>query len=53
VIKGIDVIEKIATMKKDGADRPLEDVRMFVSVQELSKKKITKLYGYQYPVVKK
>jgi cyclophilin family peptidyl-prolyl cis-trans isomerase len=53
VIKGLDVIEKIATVKKDGTDRPLEDVRMVVSVQELSKKKITKLYGYQYPVVKK
>jgi len=53
VIKGLDVIEKIANVKKDGADRPLEEVRMFVSVQELSKKKITKLYGYQYPIVKK
>jgi peptidyl-prolyl cis-trans isomerase B (cyclophilin B) len=53
VVKGLDVIEKIAAVKKDGADRPLEDVRMFVSVEELSKKKITKLYGYQYPVIKK
>ena len=33
--------------------RTLEDVRMFVSVEELPKKKITKLYGYQYPVLKK
>jgi cyclophilin family peptidyl-prolyl cis-trans isomerase len=53
VIKGLDVLDKIAAVKKDGADRPLEDVRMFVSVKELSKKKITKLYGYQYPVIKK
>ncbi len=53
VIKGFDVLDKIAAVKKDGADRPLEDVRMFVSVKELSKKKITKLYGYQYPVTKK
>lgn len=53
VIKGFDVIDKIAAVKKDGSDRPLEDVRMFVSVKELSKKKITKLYGYQYPVIKK
>jgi cyclophilin family peptidyl-prolyl cis-trans isomerase len=53
VIKGLDVIDKIATVKKDGTDRPLEDVRMFVTVEELSKKKITKLYGYQYPVIKK
>ena len=53
VIKGIDVIDKIVSVKKDGANRPLEDVRMFVSVKELSKKKITKLYGYHYPVIKK
>ncbi|HEV8512646.1 MAG TPA: peptidylprolyl isomerase [Cyclobacteriaceae bacterium] len=53
VIKGLDVLDKIAAVKKDGSDRPLEDVRMFVSVEELSKKKITKLYGYQYPIVKK
>ncbi len=53
VIKGLDILDKIATAKKDGADRPLEDVRMFVSVKELSKKKITKLYGYKYPIIKK
>lgn len=53
VIKGLDVLDKIAAVKKDGSDRPLEDVRMFVSVKELSKKKITKRYGYQYPAVKK
>lgn len=53
VIKGLDVLDKIAGVAKDGTDRPLEDVRMFVSVEELSKKKITKLYGYQYPVIKK
>jgi len=53
VIKGLDVIDKIAAVKKDGADRPLEDVRMFVTTKELSKKKITKLYGYKYPVAKK
>lgn len=53
VIKGLDVLDKITAVKKDESDRPLEDVRMFVSVEELSKKKITKLYGYQYPTIKK
>jgi len=53
VIKGLDVIDKIAAVKKDGADRPLEDVRMYVTVKELSKKKITKLYGFHYPATKK
>ncbi|NOS93456.1 MAG: peptidylprolyl isomerase [Cyclobacteriaceae bacterium] len=53
VIKGLDVIDKIAAVQKDGGDRPVEDIRMFVTVEELSKKKITKLYGYVYPEEKK
>lgn len=53
IIKGLDVIDKIAAVQKDGADRPIEDIRMFVTVEEMSKKKITKEYGYVYPEVKK
>ncbi|HLZ15459.1 MAG TPA: peptidylprolyl isomerase [Cyclobacteriaceae bacterium] len=53
VIRGLDVLDKIAMVKKDGTDRPLEDVRMFVSVEELSKKKITKRYGFLYPEARK
>ena len=53
VIKGLEVIDKIAAVQKDGGDRPVEDIRMFVTVEELSKKKITKLYGYVYSEVKK
>ena len=52
VIKGLDVIDKIAAVQKDG-ERPLEDIRMIVTVEELSRKKITKEYGYQYPAAKK
>ena len=53
VIKGLEMIDKIAAVQKDGSDRPVEDIRMTVTVEELSKKKITKMYGYQYPVQKK
>jgi peptidyl-prolyl cis-trans isomerase B (cyclophilin B) len=53
VIKGLEVIDKIATQPRDGADRPNEDIRMMVTVEELPKKKITKLYGYVYPEIKK
>jgi peptidyl-prolyl cis-trans isomerase B (cyclophilin B) len=53
VIKGLDVIDKIAAVATDPANRPVEDVRMTVTVEELSRKKITKEYGYQYPVVPK
>lgn len=49
VIKGLEVLDKIAAVAKDPNDRPLEDVRMTVTVEEMSKKKITKEYGYQYP----
>ena len=52
VIKGLDVIDKIAAVQK-GGERPLEDIRMTVTVEELSRKKITKEYGYQYPAAKK
>jgi len=53
VIKGLDVLDKIATQPKDQADRPVDDIRMFVTVTEMSKKKIEKLYGYKYPEGKK
>ncbi|HCW08899.1 MAG TPA: peptidylprolyl isomerase [Cytophagales bacterium] len=50
VIKGLDVIDKIAAVKTAPGDRPTEDIRMFVSIKEMSKKKIKKEYGYIYPV---
>jgi peptidyl-prolyl cis-trans isomerase B (cyclophilin B) len=52
VVKGLDVIDKIAALPKDGGDRPVTDVRMTVTVEEMSKKKITKEYGYVYPETK-
>ncbi len=53
VIKGLDVVDKIAAVQVDASHRPLEDMRMTVTVEEMSKKKITKEYGYQCPAVKK
>lgn len=52
VIKGLEVIDKIAALPKDMADRPTEDVFMTVTVEELSRHKIEKEYGYQYPETK-
>jgi peptidyl-prolyl cis-trans isomerase B (cyclophilin B) len=49
VIQGIEVVDKIAAVQKDRGDRPIEDIRMAVSVEEMPRKKIEKLYGYQYP----
>lgn len=49
VIAGLEVIDKIAALPKDGADRPLQDLRMFVTVEEMPRKKIENTYGYTYP----
>lgn len=49
VISGLDVIDKIAAAPRDSFDRPLEDIRMFVTVVEMPRRKIEKMYGYTYP----
>ncbi|MBX2915886.1 MAG: peptidylprolyl isomerase [Cyclobacteriaceae bacterium] len=48
VISGLDVLDKIAAVPTQ-QERPVDDVRMTVTVEELPRKKITELYGYQYP----
>lgn len=52
VITNLDVIDKISSQPKDQANRPIEDIKMKMTVKEMRKKKITKMYGYQYEVVK-
>ncbi len=49
VIKGLEVVDKIAAVPKDPGDRPAEDIRMTVTVEKMPKKKIEELYGYKYP----
>jgi cyclophilin family peptidyl-prolyl cis-trans isomerase len=51
VIKGLEIIDWIADQPVDDNDRPLDDIRMTVTVEEMPKKKIEKLYGYDYPDV--
>lgn len=53
VIKGLDVIDKIAAQPTNDANRPVEDIRMSVKVEEMTRKKIEKEYGYKYPVKEK
>lgn len=53
VINGLEVIDKIATQPVGRANRPTKDVRMTISVDELPKKKITQLYGYEFPIIEK
>jgi len=47
VIQGMDVVDKIGAIETM-RDRPLTDVRMTVTVEEMPKKKIESLYGYHY-----
>jgi cyclophilin family peptidyl-prolyl cis-trans isomerase len=53
VIQGLDVIDKIAAQPIGPEDRPVEDIRMTITVEEMPKKKIEKEYGYKYPDKKK
>ncbi|MDB5234470.1 MAG: peptidylprolyl isomerase [Hymenobacter sp.] len=48
VIQGLDVIDKIAKLPRDGRDRPTADIKMTMKVEKMKRKKITKLYGYTY-----
>ena len=49
VIDGLEVIDKIAAAARDPNDRPLEDVRMRITVEEMPRRKIERTYGYTYP----
>lgn len=48
VIKGLDVLDKIAEEETGPGDKPLNPVIMQVDVEEINKKKITQEYGYEY-----
>jgi peptidyl-prolyl cis-trans isomerase B (cyclophilin B) len=52
VIDGLDVIDSIAAQPTGGADKPIENIYMTVEVEEMPRKKITKEYGYQFPIEK-
>jgi peptidyl-prolyl cis-trans isomerase B (cyclophilin B) len=48
IIKGLEVIDKIASEDKDQRDVPVNPVHMKISVEQISKEKITKSFGYQF-----
>ena len=49
VLSGLEIIDKIAQQETDpSTNRPRKDVQMSMKIEKLSKKKITKLYGYLY-----
>jgi peptidyl-prolyl cis-trans isomerase B (cyclophilin B) len=48
VIRGLDVVERISSVQTGQRDKPLEAVYMTISVEKLSKSKITKEFGHQF-----
>ena len=48
VIQGLEVIDKIAKLPKDGRDHPTVDAKMTMKVEKLKRKKISQLYAYNY-----
>lgn len=51
VISGLDIIDNIAMVQTAPGDRPVEDIRMFVTVEKMSRADIEEKYEYKYPVV--
>ncbi len=48
VIDNLWVIDSVATQRRDGNNRPLKDIAMKITCKKMRKKKITKLYGWEY-----
>ena len=50
VIDGLAVIDSIAKQPRNPKDRPVADIKMTMKGEWVKKKKITKQYGYVFPV---
>lgn len=50
VVDGLAVVDSIAKQARDAQDRPTKNIRMTVAGEWLKKKKITKQYGFKYPM---
>ena len=48
VIQGLEVIDAITAVGVDPANRPFEDIRMYISVEEMPRTEIVKKYGPVY-----
>lgn len=49
VVDGLNVIDKIASVKTNANDRPVEDVVITVGVERIPRKKIEEMYHFNYP----
>ena len=49
VVAGLEVVDQIASISVGRANRPIEELFMTMEIEVISKKEITKKYGYIYP----
>lgn len=47
-LKGIEVIQTIAMQPKGAADRPNDNIRMWMKILPMKKEKVTETYGWDY-----
>lgn len=47
VIRGQEVVERIAEQRKNSFDRPLKDIKMTITVKNVKQKDLEKIYGYK------
>ncbi|MCP9769120.1 peptidylprolyl isomerase [Lacihabitans sp. LS3-19] len=48
VVDNLKLIDDIAVVQKDEFNRPVEDIKMAMTMKKMRKKKITRLYGYKF-----
>jgi peptidyl-prolyl cis-trans isomerase B (cyclophilin B) len=49
VLSGMDVVDKISLLEVDPSDKPKETLLLTMTLEELPRTEVTKLYGYIYP----
>lgn len=50
VISGLEVIDAIAGVQTAPGDRPMQDIRMYFSIEEMPKAEIAKKYSYDFSI---
>lgn len=53
VIRGMEVVDKIAAVEKIPVDRPKKDIRMDVNIIEMTKKELKKEFGFKEKRIEK
>ncbi len=48
VISGLNVVDSIAKQARDANNRPLKDVKMTMAIEKMRKRKIKRLFGYEF-----